>query len=539
LSLLPRLLKVGSMTEALGVYVPAMIFQKALGLGRVLLFAYFLAHVQEQYGLWSLGMMIVTVGGPVATLGANHGLIRYVSAYEAAGTLGAFYRKVRWRMLLGALGVTGLALAFSGIITREVILSPAGPAGGAARAGSEPLWICWAALANVFASAVYFNALSFLIGMRAYRAVSAVEVFFSLIFTLLGLGALGLSASGLALLTAHLLSLLVAIVLCAVLTELAISHAAAPAAPETSPQGKVHLPAPGETEEVLPAVPVEPDSAQPTADGLEGAFGRLLKFGGVAMIGNLLWLLVQNISLVLTNRHFGHASAGVYRFYMQISQPVFFLGSAAWAVVFPHIVKRWEGPHRRGSLETLQISYKAIVMVLMALTVGIYATSGLWGRALPEAFRPGLTMLGGLLLFFQVFSNLAMMTMLAKLQERPLVIAGAALAGGVANVLLAWWWMPLADYGPAGAAWAAGVGMYVGAGAVAAVYFALCRIKLSVTTYLVMACPVLLVLPPSWAGLIWAAVLAAALLTPWFFDAGQKKLLGRSLRQLVGKSKGA
>ena len=64
MSLLSRLLKVGSMTEALGVYVPAMIFQKAVGLGRVVLFAYFLAHVQEQYGLWSLGMLIVTVGGP-------------------------------------------------------------------------------------------------------------------------------------------------------------------------------------------------------------------------------------------------------------------------------------------------------------------------------------------------------------------------------------------------------------------------------------------------------------------------------------------
>ena len=39
MSFLPRLLKVGSMTEALGVYVPAMILQKALGLGRVLVLA--------------------------------------------------------------------------------------------------------------------------------------------------------------------------------------------------------------------------------------------------------------------------------------------------------------------------------------------------------------------------------------------------------------------------------------------------------------------------------------------------------------------
>ncbi len=536
MSLLPRLLKVGSMTEALGVYVPAMVFQKAVGLGRVVLFFQLLAHAQAQYGLWSLGMMIVAVGGPVATLGANHGLIRYVSAYEAAGTLGAFYRKVRWWMLLGALGVTGLALALSGVITRWAILSSSQMGGGAELYGSEPLWICWAALANVFASAVYFNALSFLIGMRAYRAVSAVEVLFSIVFTALGLGALWLSASGLALLTAHLLSLLVAIVICAALTELAIRHAAAPTAQEVSGQGKVHLQAPGEAEEMLPAVPIEPDLASPVSDRLQGAFARLLKFGFLAMIGNLLWLVVQNISLVLTNRHFGHASVGVYRFYMQISQPVFFLGSAAWAVVFPHVVKRWDGPGREAALQTLETGYKAIVMVLMALTVGIYATSGLWVQVLPEA-RPGLAMLGGLLMFFQVLSNLAMMTMIAKLQERPLVIAAAALAGGAANVLLAWWWMPQAEYGPAGAAWAAGVGMYIGAGTVTAIYFVLCPLKLTPATYLVMASPVLLLLPPLAAGLIWVGVLVLALVTPWVFDARQKKLLRRSLLHLVGKGK--
>jgi hypothetical protein len=72
---------------------------------------------------------------------------------------------------------------------------------------------------------------------------------------------------------------------------------------------------------------------------------------------------------------------------------------------------------------------------------------------------PGL--LGPLLMFFQVLSNLSLVMILSRLHERPIVIALCALAGGAVNALLAYAWL---EGGTLGAARAAGVGLYLGGG---------------------------------------------------------------------------
>jgi hypothetical protein len=143
-------------------------------------------------------------------------------------------------------------------------------------------------------------------------------------------------------------------------------------------------------------------------------------------------------------------------------------------------------------------------------------------------------MLGGLLMFFQCVANLALVTMLAKLQERPGVISLVALAGGLANAILAWWWMP--QWGAVGAAWAAGVGMLVGGGLATAAYLVAVRTRLHAGTYLVLACPVLLVLPAWLAALVWLIVCVMAVATHQVFSRPQKHVLrsvwDRSLNQV-------
>ena len=95
MSALSRLLKVGSIAESMGVYLPAMILQKAVGLLRVVLLVYLLSDAPGEYGLWGIGVMVFTVAAPLLTLGASQGLIRYVSFYEARQRLTEFYRRVR------------------------------------------------------------------------------------------------------------------------------------------------------------------------------------------------------------------------------------------------------------------------------------------------------------------------------------------------------------------------------------------------------------------------------------------------------------
>ena len=113
---LERLLKVGTMTDSLGVYVPAMALQRIIGLVRVVVFMHLLASVGE-YGLWALGVMIFDLGGQVITLGSNHGVTRYVSFYEARGQLRAFYRRMRWLIPCVCLVLTALAFLGSDVIT--------------------------------------------------------------------------------------------------------------------------------------------------------------------------------------------------------------------------------------------------------------------------------------------------------------------------------------------------------------------------------------------------------------------------------------
>jgi hypothetical protein len=181
----------------------------------------------------------------------------------------------------------------------------------------------------------------------------------------------------------------------------------------------------------------------------------------------------------------------------------------------------------------LQTAYKGVALGLMTVGVLLYVTAPLWIRIMPAAMAStGRALVPGLLMFFQSLAHLALLTMLAKLRERPAVIAVAALAGAAANVALALWWMPL--WGPAGAALAAGVGMYLGGGAIAGAYFLLARLRVQGSTLLLLAVPALFLLPAWVAGPAWGVVLLGAWFTGLLFaDAEREQLRAASKAALA------
>lgn len=516
--ILPRLLKVGSMSESLGVYVPAMLLQKTVALARVLLFAYLLTKVQ--YGLWGLGMMIFTLAAPLVTLGSSHGLIRYVSLYEARGRLGAFYRRMRLGVLACTLVLTVAALAGSRPITRGLMASRSG---GAEVAYCVQLHVCMLALANALVGALYHNMLGFMAGMRTYRMLSAVEVLFALTFTLAGVVALLVEPTGVAILQAHLVALAAAVAVGMALLHVAINRPSAEAASRRRP-GTDEPP-------VGPTVP--PGAAEKApADELRGVYRRVLGYGLAALLGTLLWQAAGYVSFWLTSRTYGKADAGVFYLFLLLGQPVVFLANTVWMVLFSHVARLWEVGRRAAAMQRLETAYKAVALATSSLAVLIYVTSPLWVRVLPPVYRPGRELLGGLLMFFTALNHLGLMSMLARLHERPIVIALAALAGGAANVALALWWMPAGA--AAGAAWAAGVGMYAGGGAVALIYLAACGERLHGGSYLVLLLPVVLLLPAGALGPVWAGLLAVAIFSPWVFTRRQKRLLMSLIRPRQG-----
>ncbi len=526
MTVLPRLLKVGSMAESLGLYLPAVILQKSIALGRVLLFAYLLSKVQ--YGLWGLGMMIFNVAAPLLSLGSNHGLIRYVSFYEARGRLREFYRRMRLAVLACAVGLTLVALAGSGLIARYVVASRA-------EAGEVPyrvqLHLCWLALANALAGALYHNMLSFMVGMRAYRLLSLVEVLFAVAFTALGAAMLWTWPTALALLGAHLAAMVLVLAAGMSLLHVAVGRPALAEAraPSAGRADLAVLPPGGESDEVTGQAFIPLGPAQAAApERVQGVLGRVLRYGLAALAGALLWQGAGYVSFWLTSRQLGKADAGVFYVFLLLAQPTVFLAGAAWAVLFSHVARQWEAQRRPAAMLRLTATYKAVCLATLTLSVAIYAGSPLWVRLLPEGYRSGLGLVGGLLMFYAAMNHLGLMNMLARLHERPAVISLAALAGGAANVVLALWWMPAR--GPAGAAWAAGVGMCAGGGIVAAAYLRASREPAGAGSYLMLVLPALMLLPILPLIVVWAVVLAAAAFLPWPFTPAERKLLVGLLR---------
>ncbi|HUT61722.1 MAG TPA: hypothetical protein VNA25_28120 [Phycisphaerae bacterium] len=554
MSVTARLLKVGSMAASLGVYISAMILQKALGLGRVLLFAYLMRHVRGQYGLWALGMMIFSIASPLLCMGSNHGLVRYVSYYEARGVLQSFYRRVRWAVLACCALLTLVAFLASDTITQWVIASCEGMSGVSYR---QQLMLCWAALGNAFLMALYFNLLGFMGGMRVYRMISAMEILFGALFAAMGATALLIEPTGLALLLAHMASLAVVLVAGTALLHIAVKRIQpAPAAPSAA-----HAPAeaPDATrrgwEPLLDPAP-EPEhgaAGEPRLAAIDeaangkapGVFLRTLRFGLVAMVGNTLWVVANQISFWLTSHRYSPAEGSVFHVFMSLSQPVILISTAAWTVIFAHIARHWEGGRRDMALLNLQTAFKAVALATMTLGIAMHLLCPLWVRILPATWRAGQPLLPGLLLFFLVIGNLGLLNMLVWLQERPAVTIITAAAGGLLNWTLAALWMGSepAD-GLVGAAWAAGVGMAVGSGGVAAVYFLATRVRFHASTYVVMAAPLVLLLNfnrlvPAWAvACIWAALLTGALATGWVFNRRQKALLVALAKRAANVARG-
>lgn len=527
MAVLSRLLKAGSMTESLGVYIPATVFQRFLGLGRMLLFVYLLK--EAGYGLWGLGVVVFTMASSLVTLGSHHGLVRYVSFYEARGQLQAFYRRMRFFILACAVALTAAALAGSDALV------------GLARSRiaevdyQRQLHLCWAALINAGLLGLYHNMLGFLVGMRRYRAVSVLEVAFAVCFTILGGGVLLVRADPMGLMIAHFIAVAVVLVAGMFLLQLAMKSPETPAetARLADQPGETLIPEPDSDAVGLDAampLPVrQATAAEPT--GIDGCFARVLQFGFVATIAGFLWQGAGYVTFLMTSRRYGKAKAGVFFAFLPVGQSIMALANAARAVIFTHVARLWESGERRMAVALLETTYKALVLGTMTLAVMLYVTSQWWVKILPAGFRDGLSLLGGLLLFFQASIHLALLNTLSRLHERPIVIAIAPLLGAAAIVPMAILWMDKS--GPEGAAMAAGVGMYVGMMTVSLAYFLIVRTRMHISTYFLLAVPVVLLLSKWVLGLVWITVLIVTIFTTWLLDARQKRILACSLGRIL------
>jgi len=237
------------------------------------------------------------------------------------------------------------------------------------------------------------------------------------------------------------------------------------------------------------------------------------------------------VGYVVVNRKIGGAEAGVFAAWMLLAQVAYFVANAAWQVVYSHAARQQEDD-AGAALARLRTSYKALALLWLTASVALYVAEPLWMYVLPAEYRPGRGLFGGLLMLYAVMTQMAILTMVARLMERPTVIAWSAAVGGAVGAVLAWWWTPASGIGTE-AAWAGGVGMLAGGSVVAGAWFALRRVRVGARTYAVLLSPAILLagwVNPWLAGACLLALLAAAVFTPAIFSREEKRDIARRLR---------
>lgn len=523
-----RLLQVGSMSQAMGVYVSASVAGKAVGFGRTLAFAYLLAHAPQQYNVWAIGSMLFGWASSALCLGANHGLARYVSVYQARGELWAFYRRVAPFLLILPVVLVLPALLAAWPLAAALVAQPA--------QGVQPIdiHIVQLSLANGVLLALFVEMTGLMYGLRTYRLSAVVELVFAVLFTVVAMVWLKLTGSGLDLLWAHLACLGVMLASGLMLVHRAVRlHAG---------DGE------GSGEGVSPAVEA-PSSSRPVASALgsherpegitsasvpapmEHALRGLLFFGMPALGGQLAWQAAPFVSYYLVNRYLGAESAGVFALWMLLAQIVSFAANAAWQVLYSHVARR-HADNPGDAMAQLQTSYKLLALLALAASVAIYVSRPIWSLVLPVGFRSGQDLLGGLLMLYAAMTQLAILTIAARLKDQPLVTGLAALAGGAVSAALAMWWLP--THGAIGAAWAAGIGMLTGGSAVAIAWFALGRVRLNLGTWVVLLSPAILLAGPVGSGVLALGLMAAATLTTLVFSHEEKVAVWQRIRGCHG-----
>ncbi len=468
------LFEIRPLSSSLGVYVPAVVVQRALNLARLLFFAWLMQV--EQFGLLGLATLVFALAGTLVTFGSFGGISRYISYYEAKGELAEFFRTISRQVTLLAALVTAVLLIFSRPLASWLMGTSAQTA-----IGPQERWAIFAAaLVNGFLSALYLNMGAWMRGLRLYRLLSVAEVVYAVLFFGLGIAVLKVRPTALMALTAHAISL--GLVLAAgtwaigyALIKRAMERVAQP---PSAVQGEGFLPlsllrergrGEGSSDVAQPPSAVQgegsADVAQPPSAVQDkttrfSMLRAVLKFSIPAMLAGLAMMLLGSISLWFVQRFSGEKETGLFQAYFQLCQPIPVLATTIWGVLFTYAAVHWERQEKDLARRQLEVVYKLSVLGLAVLAVAINATSNLWITILPQPYRAAINVLPWLLIYVLAVANMGYAYVISQLRERPAVMIYITLAAVAVNAALAWILVP--RYGATGGAMAAAVGAAIG-----------------------------------------------------------------------------
>jgi len=392
-----------ALEQSMGTYLPATVAVRLLNFGRIWILTWFMT--QQQFGLFTMVLLVANVLTPLCSLGLNEAVARYVPQHEQQGSVAAFARK-SFGLLLGfAIGGVVLILSFAPALGEwsfaqqfsEGVSDP----GGAA----ETLQLARRTGVVIGLLVVYFFLLALVKGLRMFSALSRLELSHSLLF---------LGGSGAVILTGNLgASTLTTVYAVSLVIPIAYFG------PRV-----IHLFRHWQAQ------------SQPLDDGISM---KLLKFSIWTMLAGVTWQVLVYYPAWFLNKVHGNEAVAVFGAVRQLGQFVFIASMAVATVVITTVTNTWEARGRRFAEQQLSLAFRGTCLGLWVLCAVAVLAKDLIILIFNPAYAPGAAILPLQLLFFLLAAFLAFLPGHFHLQEKTRYTFWPLIAGVSANVMLAYW----------------------------------------------------------------------------------------------------
>lgn len=404
----PILFRAESVRGSLGIYLPATVLTRLLGLVRGILLARLIS--EHEFGLLQIALLAINVLNPICSGGLTEAVARYVPMYETRGRLGPYLARI-------VPFVLGVSLAISAAVflaaepIGQLLFATLHKGGAVVEHATCTRLTRWAAAAT-FSLAVYFLVVVIVKGLRMFRAVSVLELINNGGFTLATIvAALTGYTTADVMVGCYVATLLVPAVLFAWPLRQAVRAGA------NSP---------------AEAAPESVDSAQASA-----LIAQLLRFSTWAALAAIMWQTMQYYPMWYLQKVHGPTVTAVFGGVRLLTQMVLVGAMAVIAVVQASVTKTWEAMGRREADHQLLLAHKLSAMLLM-VGCAAFALLRAWiMRLFPVSYGAGTAIVSLSLLFFLIGSHLMFLSIHFTLIERARYLFWPWTAGVVVNAVAA------------------------------------------------------------------------------------------------------
>ncbi len=210
---------------------------------------------------------------------------------------------------------------------------------------------------------------------------------------------------------------------------------------------------------------------------------------------------------------------------------IFFLSVPFWSVMNIHAVRRWVQGKYELARSTVEVGFRAFSLLLLLICLVFTLAGPLLSRLFPADFAAGARQVRFLCLPALLAANFGLVHLLAHLLERP-GLRVLALTFGTVTLLGSGYFL-IPDYGITGAALSAALGLSLATG-LGLVMVASRRCYLSIPTWIVLACPALLLIPNYYLMVgSFFVLIVMVIFSALFFSAQDKQYAIESCREVL------